>query len=517
MRRSSILVPLIAGFGIVLILLLSVTAIGVTHIRQISDRLTAIVSERNQKAELAATMHGLHESRYQALMLAASQPDPFARDEALAHFSRLAGLFIQARDQFLTLPLDSAERQLWDEVRAEVRDVETLAQGIVTRIQLGDLERARRETRLGLLPRQQHMMTGWARLIQLQRDKNRAALAEARRTQDRARTLSMVLSGVALLVGTVITVFVARLSRRMEKDLFEEKERAQITLRAIADGVLCFDGRGHISYLNPMAEAMLGLTAREALGKPLPSHLVLLDQHDRSALAATLVREALLGRQLVLPSSAHLLSAQGMEYEVEGKCSPIPSQEGHIEGGVLVLRDVTETREIQRRLVWQADHDGTTGLANRRAFEARLSRILTSKRASEQPASLLFIDLDHFKQINEQAGRPAGDELLRQVGKLMHSRVRDTDLLARLDSDEFALMLLACPPEMAEKIAGIMRDSIAHLDFIWEGTRYRVDASVAVVHVRKEWTTVDDCLAAADVACYKARDGGAGAIVVHGK
>ena len=517
MKRPSTLVPVIAGFGIVLLLLLAVTAIGVSHIRQISDRLTAIVSERNQKAELAATMHGLHESRFQALLLAASQDDAFARDEALMHFARLAGQFIQRRDQFLSLPLDDAEHRLWEEVRDEVRRVERLAGEVQLQILAGELEAARRQIRQNLFPLQQGMMAGWDRLIRMQQQKNRDALGEARTTQDRARTLSLALSGVALLVGVFVTVFVVRLSRHMEKDLFEEKERAQVTLRAIADGVIRFDAQGRVGYVNPMAEVMLGRIAREALGKPLIDLLKLLDHHDQSDLTLRLVEEAQRGRHLELPATTHMLSAQGMEYEVEGKCSPIPSQEGHIEGGVLVLRDVTETREIMRRLVWRADHDGTTGLANRRAFEDRLSRILTSKRASEQPASLVFIDLDHFKQINEQAGRAAGDQLLRQLGRLLQSRVRETDLLARMDSDEFALMLLACPPAMAEKIAGVLRDSIAHLDFAWSGSPYAISASIAVVHINNAWATLDECLAAADDACEQARQAGGGSLIVYGR
>jgi diguanylate cyclase (GGDEF)-like protein/PAS domain S-box-containing protein len=517
MRRPSILVPVIAGFGIVLLLLLSVTAIGVSHIRQISDRLTAIVAERNQKTALAATLHGLHESRYQALLLAASQNDAFARDEALMRFSRLAGQFIRSRDQFLGLPQDDAERRLWSELRDEVRRVELLSDQIQGLIRAGELAQARQRIRQVLFPLQQDLMANWDRLIQLQRDKNQAALTEAGTTRMRARNLSLALSGVALLVGVFVTVFVVRLSRRTEKDLLDEKERAQVTLHAIADGVVRFDAQGRVGFVNPMAEAMLGCAAREALGKPLTALLKLLDHHDQSDLTLRLVEAARLGRQMELPPTSQLLSAHGMEYEVEGKCSPIPSHEGHVEGGVLVLRDVTEIREIQRRLVWRADHDGTTGLANRRAFEDRLSRVLTSKRASEQPVSLVFIDLDQFRQSNEQAGRAAGDQLLRQLGRLLQSRVRESDLLARLDGDEFALMLLACPPAMAEKIAGVLLDSVAHLDFAWSGTAYAVAARIAVVHVRAEWATLDECLAAADAAREQARLAGAGRVFVPGR
>jgi diguanylate cyclase (GGDEF)-like protein/PAS domain S-box-containing protein len=517
MRRPSILVPVIAGFGVILLLLLSVTAIGVTHISLISDRLTSIVSDRNQKAEFAATMHGLHESRFQSLLLAASQPDPFLRDEELMHFSRMARDFIKVRDRFLSLPLDNEELFLWNRVRGEVRQVEEKAARIQELIQNDALAEARRKIEQDLSPHQTRMMAGWDQLLDLQRAKNQAALHEAQVARERARDLSIALSAVAMLVGIIITVFVVRLSRRMEKDLFEEKERAQVTLQAIGDGVIRFDHDLRVGYLNPAAENMLGITAREARDKTLNDILKLFDRQDRNDLTAPLAEEVIRGNQVDLPPTANLVSTQGMEYEVEGKCSPIHSPEGDIEGGVLVIRDVTEAREMQRTLVWQADHDGLTGLMNRRAFEEHVSRALNSKRASDHPLSLLFIDLDHFKQVNDSAGHAAGDELLRQLGKVMQSRIRDNDFLARLGGDEFAIMLTACPHEMAEKIAAVVRDSIANLNFVWEGGNHQVGASIGVVHVPPTWETLDECLAAADAACYKAKHNGRNEIVVHGQ
>jgi diguanylate cyclase (GGDEF)-like protein/PAS domain S-box-containing protein len=517
MKSPSILVPVIAGFGVILLLLLSVTAISVTHIGLISDRLTSIVSERNQKAEFAATMLGLHESRFQSLLLAASQPDPFLRDEEIMHFSRMARDFIQVRDRFLGLPLDNEELLLWNHVRAEVRQVEEKATQVMELIQNDALSDARFKIKQDLSLHQQRMMAGWNQLLDLQRAKNQDALREARTARERARDLSITLSVLAMLVGIIITVFVVRLSRRMEKDLFEEKERAQVTLRAIGDGVIRFNDAMRVGYLNPMAENMLGITVREARDKSFKDILNLFDRRDRSDLTFPLAEDVMRGNHVELPATANLISAQGMEYEVAGKCSPIHSPEGEIEGGVLVIRDVTEAREMQRKLIWQADHDSLTGIMNRRAFEERVSRVLSGKRASEHPLSLLFIDLDHFKQVNDSAGHAAGDELLRQLGKLMQSRIRENDALARLGGDEFGIMLTACPHEMAEKIAGVVRDSIANLDFVWESATYRVGASIGVVHVPPQWETLDECLAAADAACYKAKHNGRNEIVVHGQ
>jgi diguanylate cyclase (GGDEF)-like protein/PAS domain S-box-containing protein len=476
-----------------------------------------LVSERNQKAEFAATMHGLHEARFQALMLASSQPDAFRRDEEMMRFSRMARDFIQVRDRFLALPLDAEELALWSTVRGEVRQVEEKAARIFELLAADALDEARQRIKTELAPHQAHMMRGWEKLLDMQRSRNQAALREAERARERARGLSIALSATAMVVGIGITVFVIRLSRRLEKNLFEEKERAQVTLQAIGDGVIRFDHSMAVGYLNPAAELMLGMTAREALGKPVGDILKLFAGEDREDLATPMGADVMRGNPVELPPTAKLLTAQAMEFDVEGKCSPIHAPDGGIEGGVLVMRDVTEAREMQRKLVWQADHDGLTGIMNRRAFEERVSRALNSKRASQYPLSLLFIDLDFFKQVNDKAGHAAGDELLRQLSKLMQSRVREEDALARLGGDEFGVMLQACPHDMAEKIAGVIRDSIANLKFVWEGQTHQVGASIGVVHVPPQWATLDECLAAADAACYKAKGQGRNAIVVHGQ
>lgn len=512
---SSALLPVIAGFSVMLLLLLAVTAIGVTHIRLLSNQLSAIVSERNQKSEYAATMHGMHESRYQSLMLASSLDDPFLRDEETMRFQHIARQFIQVRDRFLALPLDASERALWEAMRSEVRQVETHANHVFELLRTDQLAPARNYIKTQLAPHQLRMMQGWDQLLELQRVKNQQALIQAHAARDRAQNLAIALSGAAMIVGLIIAIFVVRLSRRLEKDLFEEKERAQITLQAIGDAVIRIDENLLTRYLNPVAEHLTGKSAHESLGKPIGEILRLYEKDNRQEITSRIGQEALRGGACALPPATNLTSSSGMEFEIEGICSPIHTPDGETIGAVLVLRDVTEAREMQRKLQWQANHDSLTGLINRRAFEEKVSRALLSKRAAEFPTSILYIDLDRFKQVNDSAGHAAGDELLRQLGGLMLSRVRENDLLSRLGGDEFGVMLVSCPPPVAEKIAHLLRDSIANFSFTWEGKTFQVGASIGVVHIPPHWAGLDECLAAADAACYQAKQGGRNQIVIH--
>jgi len=514
-QPTSALVPVIAGFSVMLLLLLAVTAIGVTHIRQLSNQLTAIVLERNQKSEFAASMRGLHESRFQSMLLASSMDDAFDRDEEVMRFSEMAREFIQIRDRFLALPLDASELKLWEEMRGEVRQVELYTDQVFDLLQSNQLAQARQFIKQVLAPHQDRMMQGWVKLLELQRNKNQQALLQAEAARDRAQKLAIALAAAAMLVGSIIAIFVIRLSRRLEKDLFEEKERAQITLQAIGDAVLRIDENGLVRYLNPIAEHLVGMSAHEAIGKPISEVLKLFEKESQIEITARMSNDALRGAPCSLPPGIGLISTQGMEFEIEGVCSPIHTPKGDTIGAVLVLRDVTEAREMQRKLLWQANHDSLTSLVNRRAFEDRVTRTLGSKRASEYPMSILFIDLDRFKYVNDTAGHAAGDDLLRQLGRLMYTRIREGDLLARIGGDEFGIMLISCPPENAEKIAHLIKESIANFNLIWNGEHYQVGASIGVVHVPPHWSSMDECLAAADAACYQAKQNGRDQVVVH--
>ncbi|HNQ04839.1 MAG TPA: diguanylate cyclase [Thiobacillaceae bacterium] len=503
MKRPPTLVPVIAGFSVMLLLIAGVTAIGSTYVRRLSDQLTAIVAERNAKAELATAMRAIHEARYQALMLASGTADPFLRDETLMRFSRLALEFIQTRDKFLALPLDEAELHLWMDVREAVRQVEDDGEQVVVQLQHEHPEEARRRILQDLRPLQETMMARWTRLVDMQREKNEAAMREARMASTRAHQLTLILSMGAFLVGLIVSILVIRMSRRMQHDLFEEKERAEITLHAIGEAVLRFDMHGQLRYLNPVAEQLMGLDGRHAQNHTLETILHLYEKGSRADLTGNLLRDTLRGITHILPGKACLLSATGVEYEVEGTSAPIHGVAGTIRGGVLVLRDVTESRETHGQQQWLAEHDGLTGLLNRRALEDRLARALASKRAGDRPLSLLYVCLRHCQDIHDTAGQAASDELLRRLARQMRERIRESDPLARMAAHEFAILLRTCPEDMAEDIAQGLRDAIARYAFIWNGDTYRVDACLGLVQVPPHWDT-DECLRAARAVCDRA-------------
>ncbi|MDP2433011.1 MAG: diguanylate cyclase [Pseudomonadota bacterium] len=506
--------PVITGFCIMILLLIGVAAIGVSHIRILSGQLTAIVAERNLKSELASSMKGLHDARYQSILLAGNLADPFERDEQWIHFSEMAREFIVLRDRFLALPLDETELAAWNEVRKGVRVVENLTNEAFDLMRADQRDLAKRMIQRDLRPHQLSMMSQWSALVEMQRVKNTEAVDEAAAVSKRARGLVLGLSTMALLVAVGVAIFVVRVSRRMEADLFQEREHAVVTLRSLGDAVIRFDQEKRVSYLNPAAETLLGTDEDKAAMLPAGEVLHLYERESRADLTTPMLDDVLNGMAFVLPPSASLLSSLGMECEVEGKCSCIHGPDGGIIGGVLVMSDVTEARELQRKLLWHSDHDVLTGLSNRYAFEERLAQSLSGKRALEMSSSLLIVSLDHLKQVREQAGHACSDELVRQVSRLLTIRVRDSDFLARMGEDEFGILLQSCPDEMAERIADQIRDSVAGFRQSWQGDAYQVGVHVGVAHYSAEQSR-EECLALAYAALHEAETQGPGRVVVR--
>jgi PAS domain S-box-containing protein len=152
-----------------------------------------------------------------------------------------------------------------------------------------------------------------------------------------------------------------------------------------------------------------------------------------------------------------LIRRDGNELYIESTAAPIRDPNGGVTGGALVFHDVTESRELNRRLSYAASHDILTELVNRAEFESRLGRSLKSAKAMETSYAVLYLDLDQFKIVNDACGHSAGDQLLKQIGTLLKSKIRWRDALARLGGDEFGVLLESCTMEEAARTAENLR------------------------------------------------------------
>ncbi|MCK1785099.1 EAL domain-containing protein [Pseudomonas sp. TNT11] len=342
------------------------------------------------------------------------------------------------------------------------------------------------------------------------------ALGEGSRFILRLLLITNLATALCLIALALLRTYKLLTQRHAFADALQvEKERAQITLESIGDGVITTDVDGAITYMNPAAEALTRWTSARAQGQPLAALFNLLDddaQPDAFALIEHITKGHLSG------GSEHSKTIQrldGSTVSVTLVGAPIRSA-GKVSGAVLVLHDMTQERQYIANLSWQATHDALTGLANRREFEFRLEQVLQHVgREHNGRHALMFLDLDQFKLVNDTCGHAAGDELLRHICALLQSDLRDGDTLARLGGDEFGILLENCPATAAEKIAESLRHTVQNLHFVWKGRPFMTTVSIGLVHISQIPTTLETSLRAADMACYMAKEKGRNRVQVY--
>jgi diguanylate cyclase (GGDEF)-like protein/PAS domain S-box-containing protein len=293
-----------------------------------------------------------------------------------------------------------------------------------------------------------------------------------------------------------------------EDALFKEKESAQITLQSIGDGVITTDSKCRIEYLNPVAEQLTGWRLEHAQGRIVDEIFRSFHEETCEPLENPLAVSIRRTRAIKSVRPTLLIRRDGNELYIESCASPIRDGAGNVLGGVLVFHDVSESRELNRKLSYHASHDILTGLVNRREFESRLERAIKSARAREASYALCHIDLDQFKIINDNCGHSAGDALLGQVGALLKSKIRWRDTVSRLGGDEFGVLLESCSLDEAVRNAEALREAIRNYKFIWEERTFRLGASIGVVPISPDDEDVAALLSAADSACAAAKENG---------
>ncbi len=297
--------------------------------------------------------------------------------------------------------------------------------------------------------------------------------------------------------------------KRAETRVFEEKERAQVTLQSIGDGVITTDAEGRVDYINPVAQDLTGYDMRSASNRSISEIMTIINEHTRATVENPVMRCLQEERVITLEDHSVLISKNSEEIPIQDSVAPIRDRIGNVIGSVMVFHDVSKETRLFRQLSYQASHDSLTDLINRREFE---NRLVTAMRAlhsdPEQSHAMLYLDLDQFKVVNDTFGHIAGDALLKRIAELIHSKIRSTDVLARLGGDEFGVLMERCSEERAMEVAESIRGAVEEFRFEWKESFTSVRCSIGVVMVTTQTEDVATLMSSADVACYSAKDKG---------
>lgn len=302
---------------------------------------------------------------------------------------------------------------------------------------------------------------------------------------------------------------------KINRTLINEKERIQVTLESIGDGVITTNIKGEVTYLNPVAEQLTGWNRSDAINMPLENIFNIVNEHTRHPVSNSVQQCLLEKRNIELSKNILLINKNGSEAFIQDSAAPIRDSEGEMYGVVMVFHDITQSNQLSRHLNWQASHDSLTQLYNRHEFELRLKTALKNAQDNNEIHSMLYIDLDQFKIVNDTCGHIAGDELLRQISLLLQKKIRDIDTFARLGGDEFGVLLENCDISMAEKIANNLKEALEDFKFSWEDKAFSVGMSIGLVPITHESENITNILKLADVACYAAKDSGRNRIHIY--
>ena len=260
---------------------------------------------------------------------------------------------------------------------------------------------------------------------------------------------------------------------------------------------------GKFLSANPAMVRLLGYsTEEELLGLDIAKEVYMYPDSRENWARTILEKGEIRNSELVLRKR------DGTKIVVLENAQAVLSHTGEVMYFQGALTDITEAHEQSKRLSYDASHDALTGLINRREFELRVERALEDRKVDRTEHAVCYLDLDKFKIINDSCGHVAGDELLRQLGAVLHARVRQGDTIARLGGDEFGVLLNHCTRENAIEVSKNLLRAIRDFKFAWNQRQFNVEASIGLVPINDSFANVTDVLSAADAACYQAKDKG---------
>jgi diguanylate cyclase (GGDEF)-like protein/PAS domain S-box-containing protein len=296
--------------------------------------------------------------------------------------------------------------------------------------------------------------------------------------------------------------------RAAEQTLFEEKERAQVTLNSIGDAVVSTDLLGKVTFMNQVAETMTGWSCQEALGRPLAEVFRIINGTTRIA-AADPARRAMDDDEIVrLAEGCVLLRRDETELNIEDSTAPMHGRDGQVSGAVIVFRDIGPSLVMAQKMTHLAHHDFLTGLPNRVLLIERISQAITQANRHGKRLALLFIDLDNFKRINDLLGHAAGDQLLRLVAKRLAACVRAMDTLCRQGGDEFVMLLTEIEqPQDVARVVDKLRAALA-MPYLVGGHDLSVTLSIGISVFPDDGFDPDTLMHKADTAMFHAKASG---------
>ena len=308
--------------------------------------------------------------------------------------------------------------------------------------------------------------------------------------------------------------FAAQVKNLQEREqayrlLYENHHQLLDDLQSV---VMELDADFTICYLNRAWETMMGFTIDECIGKPLERFIAPEDVAQFS-LFKNKIRAALRQHKPCPEIELCLSNNRHQKLWAQLKISRSSNAKQQQSNLTVCLDNITERRESQEQLKYLAMHDSLTGLYNRHFFETTLAQLTADSVRNNRQHALVYLDLDHFKVINDTFGHQKGDEVLREMSHLLSKRIRGADILCRLGGDEFAILLRDIQGSEAHEFARSIQQIIGEFSFQMHEQRVNLGSSIGLTLIDGSTNNAEEHLMRADIALYVAK--GRGRNLIH--
>lgn len=307
---------------------------------------------------------------------------------------------------------------------------------------------------------------------------------------------------LANLIGITI------LRDRHTQSMRNSEQKFRTVAETAHDAIIVTDSHGVVRYWNRSAQRIMGYSKEEAVGKSVHQWLAPFRFRGQAAAGLHVFAASGAGHAIGRTQELTAIRKDGLEIPVELALASM-----QIDGewcAVGILRDISVRRETEQRLNWLARHDAVTALPNRTVFVDELQHAIARSQRTEGHFAAYYLDLDHFKDVNDTLGHPAGDLLLKAVAERLKKTIRETDKVARFGGDEFAVLAteLADPTDagiVASKLLSAMSEP-----FLINGAEVHTGVTIGIASQSQEREDAETLLAHADVALYHAKSEGRG-------
>jgi diguanylate cyclase (GGDEF)-like protein/PAS domain S-box-containing protein len=310
-------------------------------------------------------------------------------------------------------------------------------------------------------------------------------------------SLSPLKDALGKMVGVIGIHRDITAAKRSDQALRESEARYRQIVESAFEGIWLIDSHDRTTFVNGRMADMIGCTVEEMMGRLVSDFM---DAEARKQFTANMERR----REGFLPHDVRFRRKDGGIIITSLEASPSYDEAGNYTGSLAMITDITARSQAEAALRHQALHDTLTGLPNRLLLAESVTQLLQSAPGSGRPVSVLILDLDHFKEVNETFGHQAGDGLLQQVGPRLQQQLKESDMLARLGGDEFAILLPDADRAIATTVAAKLLDALDR-PFEIEGQLFDVAASIGVASFPLDGDTVEGLLRRAEIALFVAK------------